>query len=145
MRVIGAILALMLAGCSLGFVAGPPAEHPRVTSFTCSDSIVAPVIDSVLGGSFGLIVVSAVGMTDEKWAETNTDLTRTEAIAVYAPVAALAAISAYYGYRTVRTCRQAREQAAARVEQRMQALPPSWPPSAAPAPAPAPPPAPPAP
>lgn len=126
--------ALSCAGCSLGFVAGPPAEHPRVTSFTCSDSVIAPVLDSVVGGSLGLVVVSAAGMTDAEWAENNPDLTRTEAVALYAPLAALAAVSAYYGYRTVHDCREARAQAAARVDARMQALPASWPPPAAPAP-----------
>ena len=151
MRRIGAATALLFAGCSLGFVAGPPPEHAALPSFSCSDSRVAPILDTVLGGLAGLAVVSAAGSTDAMWEMNNSQLgSRTDAIAMFAPLLALEAASAYYGYTRVHACSAARQQALARVQTRLPGMQPIWPPAAmtpAPAapPAPAPPASPPAP
>jgi hypothetical protein len=143
MRWIGAATALLFAGCSLGFVAGPPAEHAALPSFSCSDSHVAPVLDTVLGAIAGLTVASAVQSTDEMWDASNGRFgSRTDAIAVFAPLAVLEAASAYYGYTRVHACSEARQQALARVQTRLPGMQPIWPPAAMPpaaAPAPAPP------
>jgi hypothetical protein len=131
MRAIGAIMALMLAGCSLGFVAGPPPEHPQLAAFTCTDSNLAPILDSVVGGLFGLTFVAAAGSTDEKWAMDNPRLgSRTDAAVMYGSLAAIGGISAFYGYYTVHACRAARRAADERVQGGLQRLPASWPPSA---------------
>jgi hypothetical protein len=149
MRRIGAATALLFAGCSLGFVAGPPPEHAALPSFSCSDSHVAPVLDTVLGSLAGLTVLSAAGSTDAMWEMNNNRLgSRTDAIAMFAPLAALEAASAYYGYTRVHACSEARQQALARVQTRLPGMQPVWPPAAmtpapaAPAPRPASPPAP---
>jgi hypothetical protein len=147
MRRIGAATALLFAGCSLGFVAGPPPEHAQLPSFSCSDSHVAPVLDSVLGGLAGLTVLSAAGSTDAMWEMNNGRLgSRADAIAVFAPLAALEAASAYYGYTRVHACGEARQAALARVQTRLPGMQPIWPPAAmtpaAPPPAPRPAPAP---
>lgn len=145
-------MALLFAGCSLGFVAGPPPEHAALPSFSCTDSRVAPVLDTVLGGLAGLAVVSAAGSTDAMWEMNNNQLgSRTDAIVMFAPLLALEAASAYYGYTRVHACSEARQQALARVQTRIPGMQPIWPPAAmtpvpaapaAPAPPPASPPAP---
>jgi hypothetical protein len=141
MRRIGAATALLFAGCSLGFVAGPPPEHAELPYFSCSDSHVAPVLDSVLGGVAGLTFLAAAGETDAMWEMNNGRLSsRTNAIAVFGPLAALEAASAYYGYTRVHACGEAKQQALARVQTRIPGLQPIWPPTApstAPAPKPA--------
>jgi hypothetical protein len=141
MRRIGAATALLFAGCSLGFVAGPPAEHAALPSFSCSDSHVAPVLDTVLGSLVGLAVLGAVGSTDAMWEMNNSRMgSRTDFIAVFGPLAALEAASAYYGYTRVHACSEARQQALTRVQTRLPGMQPIWPPAAmTPAPAPAPP------
>jgi hypothetical protein len=131
MRWIGAVTAVLFTGCSLGFVAGPPPEHAALPSFSCSDSRVAPVLDTVLGAIAGLTVASAVGSTDEMWDMNNGRLgSRTDAIALFAPLAALEAASAYYGYTRVHACSEARQQALARVQTRLPGMQPIWPPAA---------------
>jgi hypothetical protein len=137
-------MALLFAGCSLGFVAGPPPEHAALPSFSCTDSRVAPVLDTVLGSLAGLAVLSAAGSTDAMWEMNNPgSSSRADAIAVFAPLLALEAASAYYGYTRVHACSEARQQALARVQSRLPGMQPVWPPAAmTPAPAaPAPPPA----
>jgi len=138
MRRIGAATALLFTGCSLGFVAGPPPEHAALPSFSCSDSKVAPVLDTVLGSLAGLVVLSAAGSTDAMWEMTNPgSSSRTSTIAAFAPLAALEAASAYYGYTRVHACNEARQQALARVQTRLPGMQPIWPPAAmTPAPAP---------
>jgi len=141
-------MALMLAGCSLGFVAGPPPEHPQLASFGCTESNLAPIVDSVLAGLFGVTVVTAVISTDEKWAMDNARLgSRTEVALLYGGLAVVEGASALFGYYQVHACRVARRAAAERVQGGMQRLPATWPPTAAPPgmppappPAPAPPP-----
>lgn len=131
MRRIGAATALLFAGCSLGFVAGPPPEHAALPSFSCSDSRVAPVLDTVLGSLAGLIALSAAGSTDAMWEMNNPgSSSRTNTIAVLAPLAALEAASAYYGYTRVHACSEARQQALARVQTRLPGMQPIWPPAA---------------
>jgi hypothetical protein len=147
MRRIGAILALLWSGCSLGFVAGPPPEHAQVASFQCTDSKLAPILDSVFGGLFGLTFLAAASQSDEMWANDSNNSrlgSRTEVAVLYGSLAALEAASAYYGYITVRRCRAARREVEERVQSGLQRLPPNWPPGppgAQPGPPPAPPPA----
>ena len=130
-------MALLFTGCSLGFVAGPPPEHAALPSFSCTDSRVAPILDTVLGSLAGLTVLSAVGSTDAMWEMNNRLGSRTDAIATFAPLAALEAASAYYGYTRVHACSEARQQAQARVQTRLPGMQPIWPPAAmTPAPAP---------
>jgi hypothetical protein len=129
MRGIGVIMALFSAGCSLGFVAGPPPQHAQVASFTCSDSNLAPILDSVFAGLTATISLGAASTTDEKWAMDNANLgSRTTAAIVYGGFAALTGASAYYGYHTVHACREARQLASDRVQHALQTLPASWPP-----------------
>ena len=126
-------MALMLAGCSLGFVAGPPPEHPRLASFSCTDSNVAPIVDSVIAGLFGVTFLTAVGTTDEKWAMDNARLgSRTDAALLYGGLVVLEGASAAFGYYNVHACRAARQAARERVQGGLQRLPPTWPPPVAP-------------
>ena len=141
-------MALMLTGCSLGFVAGPPPQHAQLPAVACTDSLLAPILDSVYGGVAGLTFLTAVGTTDEKWAMDNARLgSRTDVAVLYGSLAALAGASALYGYYTVHACRVARRETSERVQDGMQRLPATWPPPVAPPgmpaspPAPAPPPA----
>jgi len=153
MRGIGVIWALIAAvvsaGCSFGFVAGPPPQHAQVASFTCSDSKLAPILDSVFAGLTGIIFLNAASTTDAKWAMDSADLgSRSTAAVVYGAFAALTGASAYYGYHTVHVCGEARRLAGDRVQHALQALPASWPPppgAGAPGAAPPPPALPPAP
>jgi hypothetical protein len=144
MRRIGAATALLFTGCSLGFVAGPPPEHAALPSFSCSDSKVAPVLDTVLGSLVGLAFLGAATSTDAMWEMQNGRLSsRTSDMAVFGAFAALEAASAYYGYTRVHACNEARQQALARVQTRLPGMQPIWPPAAmTPPPAPQPPPAP---
>jgi hypothetical protein len=131
MRGIGAFAALLLAGCSFGFVAGPPPQAAQLPSVLCTDSNLAPILDSVLGGLAATISLGAASATDEKWAMDQSDTSfgaRSDAIVVYGALAALEAASAYYGYRTVHTCREARQLADDRVQHALQVLPATWPP-----------------
>jgi hypothetical protein len=133
MRRIGAATALLFAGCSLGFVAGPPPEHAELPYFSCSDSNVAPVLDTVLGAVAGLTALTAAGSTDAMWEMNNSGVgSRTTAIAVFGPLAALGAASAYFGYTRVHACRDAKQQALERVQSRIPGLQPIWPPAATP-------------
>jgi len=138
MRRIGAATALLFTGCSLGFVAGPPPDHAALPAFTCSDSKVAPVLDTVLGSLVGLAFLGAAESTDAMWQMQNGRLSsRTNDMAVFGAFAALEAASAYYGYTRVHACTEARQQALARVQTRLLGMQPIWPPAAmTPAPAP---------
>jgi hypothetical protein len=140
MRRIGVATALLFTGCSLGFVAGPPPDHAALPSFSCSDSHVAPVLDTVVGSLVGLAVLGAAGSTDAMWEMNNGRMgSRSDFIAAFGPLAALEAASAYYGYTRVHACSAARQQALARVQTRIPGLQPIWPPAAmTPAAAPAP-------
>jgi hypothetical protein len=113
---------------------------PRNTApaHSCSDShVVAPVLDTVLGGVAGLTFLTAAGSTDAMWEMNNGRLSsRTNAIAVFGPLAALEAASAYYGYSRVHACGEAKQQALERVQLRIPNLQPFWPPAAMPPPAP---------
>ena len=113
-------MALLFTGCSLGFVAGPPPEPAALPSFSCTDSRVSPILNTMPGGLAGLAVLSAAGSTDAMWEMNNNQLgSRTDAIVMFAPLLALEAASAYYGYTRVHACSQARQQALARVQTRL--------------------------
>ena len=133
MRGIGVIRALIAAvfsaGCSFGFVAGPPPQHAQVASFTCSDSKLAPILDSVFAGLTATIAYGAASASDDQWAMDHTGFSsRITSAVVYGGFAALTGASAYYGYRTVNDCRDARRVAGERVEHAMRTLPATWPP-----------------
>lgn len=133
MRGIGVIRALIVAvfsaGCSFGFVAGPPPQHAQLASFTCSDSKLPPILDSVFAGLTVTTAWLAATSSDDRWAMDHTGLgSRVTAGVVYGGLAALTGASAYYGYRTVNDCREARRVAGDRVQHALQTLPASWPP-----------------
>jgi hypothetical protein len=125
----------LCAGCSFGFVAGPPANHAALASFSCSDSRAAPVTDTVIGALLGLAAVGMAGESDAQWQSDHpSGPAKSTEVAATATLAALATASAYYGYHVVNRCLYARRRAVERAEDRQLALPASWPP---PPPAPA--------
>lgn len=110
MRWIVLGMAMWLSGCSLVFVSGPPSHHQELPYFTCTESRVAPVLDTVLAVLEGANSVYAAAVDDQKWADNydgNPPFARSTAIPVYAVGALLAAGSAYYGFRNTGECREA--------------------------------------
>jgi hypothetical protein len=154
-KVIASLLAAQLVGgCSLAFVKGPPSNHRELTTFDCSTSNVAPVLDTLLTGLQVLNVVGAASSTDEEWAanyDGNPPISRDAAVPLYIGLALLSGASMIYGYSTTSACRKAKAEAVEYEAQRQRPNPDDEPaaprraPGAAPAPAPPPPPGAPAP
>jgi len=125
------VLALaLLSGCSFVFVSGPPAHHEQLPYFSCTESRVAPVLDTIFAVLQGLNVIYAASISDESWAENyNGDppISRSASIPLYAVGALLGVGGAYYGYSRTAACRDAKDLALTRT-QRNYGQPQTWPP-----------------
>jgi hypothetical protein len=108
------VLATCLSGCSFAFVNGPPPHHEQLPAFDCTESRVAPVLDTL----FAVLQVAnfalAAGSTDQQWSDDfngKPPFNRGPAVPLYAALAAVGTVSAYYGYSKTGDCREALEAA----------------------------------
>jgi len=104
LRPVCALLVALtsLAGCSLAFVHGPPANADRLPYFDCSTGNTLPVLDAVFAGIAALDAVgAATGSQAFRSPQSET--------AVFAGAAALTGASAIYGFKKTSDCRQAQE------------------------------------
>jgi hypothetical protein len=140
MRAIAFTLAISVTGCSFAFVSGPPANHRQLPAFSCSESRVVPVLDTIWTVLQTSNLILAAAESDQKWSDLyngNPPISRGAAIPLYAVLAGLGAAGMYYGYTRTSECREAKDEAAGRAMQPMpnSAAPGTWPPpGAAPAP-----------
>ncbi|HTR55653.1 MAG TPA: hypothetical protein VMJ10_33480 [Kofleriaceae bacterium] len=107
-RLLVVAVLVALEGCSLVFVSGPPPNHRDVPSFSCSQSYVAPVVDTVLTLLETVTFVTAAGDTDQLWADKyggDPPISRSTAIPLYGVLAAIGVASMYHGYSRVAQCR----------------------------------------
>lgn len=127
---IGVLLLCSLGsgGCSYLFVDGPPKQHKQMPYFTCSTSKGWPVVDTVIGGVYGIAAISAFAAGA---GAGSNDTTVSGAAA--AGVAALMLASAVSGYHDVSECREATQELQMRL-MRMQPGP-AWYPGPSPDPA----------
>src|SRR4029079_18328000 len=87
--------------------------------FSCSESRVAPILDTIFAVLQGANFIFAASVSDERWAENyNGDppIARSTAIRLYAVGALLGAGGAYYGFSRTAACRDAKEQAMLRAQ-----------------------------
>jgi hypothetical protein len=136
MRAIALTLAISVTGCSFAFVSGPPANHRQLPAFSCTESRVVPVLDTIWTVLQTTNLIAAAASSDQQWSDLfngNPPLSRGAAIPLYAVVAALGAAGMYYGYTRTSECREAKEEVAGRAAQPMPngAAPGTWPPPGA--------------
>jgi hypothetical protein len=108
------VMAAWLSGCSFAFVSGPPPHHEELPAFDCTESRVAPVLDTLFAVLEGANLVLAAASTDQQWSDNfngNPPIERGTAIPLYIALAALGTGSAYYGYARTSACREALEAA----------------------------------
>ena len=74
-RILGVLgmMALSLAsgGCSFLFADGPPDRHEKMIYFDCTSTPGLEVADGVLGASFALNGISALGQTESEFEDQN--------------------------------------------------------------------------
>ena len=64
------VLALaLLSGCSFVFVSGPPPQHEQLPYFSCSESRVFPILDTIFAVLEGANFIFAASVSDERWAD----------------------------------------------------------------------------
>ena len=156
MRWMVVVLVASLSGCSFAFVSGPPPHHEELPAFDCTESRVAPVLDTVFAALQAANFAVAAASTDEQWSDNfngNPPISRGAAVPLYIAFAAVSTFSAYYGYSRTGACREAIEAARNRARgttvgpqapwQPPPAAAPGVPPAAPPPPVVLPPPAPP--
>jgi hypothetical protein len=108
------VLIASLSGCSFAFVNGPPPHHEQIPAFDCTESRVAPVLDTVFAALQVLNFALAAGSTDQQWSDDfngNPPISRGAAVPLYAVLTAVATASAVYGYSKTGSCREALEAA----------------------------------
>jgi hypothetical protein len=124
------VLALaLLSGCSFVFVSGPPAHHEQLPYFSCSESRIAPVLDTIFAVLQGANFLLAASVSDERWADNydgDPPIARSTAIPLYAIGALLGVGGAYYGFSRTAACRDAKELALTRAQRN--GPPQAWPP-----------------
>jgi hypothetical protein len=130
------IALFVLSGCSFAFVSGPPDNYRQAPYFNCTESRVAPVLDTIWTGLMVLDVLSLGVTSDADYAknfncspgETNCPaISRHGAMTLDAVLGIAGAAGMVYGYSKTAQCRSAKADAAAR-QQPYQPMPGSWPP-----------------
>ena len=108
-------------GCSLIFVDGPPTQHQRLTSFDCTSSNLAPLIDMLVGGAEGLAVLGSINTASAYRNDSD----------VIAPAITAAAFvaSGMIGLRRVSSCKEATTELALRAAERSSRAPYGAPPA----------------
>jgi hypothetical protein len=136
MRRLAAMFALLPA-CSFAFVSGPPANHAELPYFTCTESRVVPVLDTLWTTLMALDVISFAATTDADWAKANDChagdancpvISRNGAMVIDAVLGVAGAAGMIYGYSKTSACRSAKAEAAARQQQLGPWNPQAWPP-----------------
>jgi hypothetical protein len=120
-----------LSGCSFAFVSGPPPHHEELPAFDCTESRVAPVLDTVFAALQVANLALAASSTDQQWSDTfngNPPINRGTAVPLYIALAAVGTFSAYYGYSRTGDCREALEAARNRAQGTVGPQPPWQPP-----------------
>jgi putative VirB-like lipoprotein len=137
------VIAVLLAGCSFALVSGPPDHHEQLPYVSCTESRLAPILDSIFTALQVANSIFAIAASDSTWHDTFCDkndsscspaLGQTTAIPIYIGLAAVGAAGMYYGFSRTGECRAAREEQMARAAQQSnQPAPlPGWPPPPAP-------------
>ena len=124
------LIVILLGGCSFAFVSGPPANHAQLPYFDCTQSRVAPILDTAFTVIQGLNVAVAASDSDAEWDNQfsgDPPISRTTAIGVYVGFAALGAAGMYYGYSKTADCRAAKQAWMMRGGMQ-QPMPGTWPP-----------------
>jgi hypothetical protein len=98
-------------GCSFIFVDGPPTQHKKMPYFDCTSSNVLPVVDSVIGGIYGIAAASELANHDQ-YSSTSTS----ENLGMLG-FAALFAASGIYGFGKTSSCREAKAELVERASQ----------------------------
>jgi len=130
------ITLFVLSGCSFAFVSGPPANYRQVPYFNCTESRVAPVLDTVWTALMALDVLALGVENDADWAKsagcTAGDpscpaISRHGAMMLDGALGIAGAAAMLYGYTKTGECRQAKSEVASR-QQPYGPMPGSWPP-----------------
>jgi len=138
------VISVLLAGCSFAFVSGPPDHHEQLPYVSCTESRLAPILDSLFTALNVANSIFAISASDSTWHDTFCDqgdsgcspaLGQTAAIPIYIGLAAIGAAGVYYGFSRTHECRVAKEEQMARAagqsNQPAQPAPlPGWPPPA---------------
>jgi hypothetical protein len=64
------VLIASLSGCSFAFVNGPPPHHEQIPAFDCTESRVAPVLDTLFTALEVANFAVAADSTDQQWSDT---------------------------------------------------------------------------
>jgi hypothetical protein len=131
MRLLVWVLVASLSGCSFAFVIGPPPRHEELPAFDCTESRVAPVLDTVFTALQALNVAVVASITDQRWSDAfngKPPFDRGTAVPLYIALTAVGAFSAYYGYSRTSDCRDALEAARHRAGGTVGPQPPWQPP-----------------
>jgi hypothetical protein len=138
MRRLALILALVPA-CSFAFVSGPPDNHAQLPYFNCTESRAVPVLDTIWTALMTADVIALGAQSDADWAKANgcisgdancPAISRHGALILDAALGVAGAAGMIYGYSKTSACRDARRDAALRIQQygTQPYGPPSWPP-----------------
>src|SRR5450432_1275565 len=122
MRTIALTLAVTVTGCSFAFVSGPPAQYRQMPAFSCTESRLVPVLDTVWTVLQTGNLILAASKSDQGWSDTfngNPPFSRSTAIPIYAVLAALGGAGMYYGYSRTAECRDAKAEMIGRAMQPM--------------------------
>lgn len=128
--VVGVPLATALPGCSALFVSGPPPNHHQLITFDCTETRVAPIIDTVIAGLELANFALAASETDAQWNSNfgsgNPPISRGASIPLYAVSTLALGASAYFGYKTTSECREAKTELVERYGPRPMYPPPPY-------------------
>ncbi|HVR20825.1 MAG TPA: hypothetical protein VMS65_14040 [Polyangiaceae bacterium] len=152
-RILGVLgmmaLSLASSGCSFLFADGPPDRHEKMIYFDCTSTPGLEVADGVLGASFALNGISALGQSESEFEEKNDGGNRNAFAATNLVLTGVFVGSAIYGIVMTENCKDAKEDLRRRVIERETkrarpaapppapspvAPPPAMPPPAVPAP-----------
>jgi hypothetical protein len=99
-------------GCSFLFVSAPPANNEKLNYFDCTSSNALPVVDTVIGGVYGIATVAELSNRSSSQSTSDT----VGSVAVPLLVAGLFAASAINGLGKTDECRNARVKLMARLD-----------------------------
>lgn len=102
-------VAVSAGGCSLLFVHGPPSGHELMTSFSCTESRVPPILD-VAGAVMGLGAAAVVSPQKTTSGSVTISSGSSPDAAVGTGVAVILGASAWLGFRRTGACRTAQRE-----------------------------------
>jgi len=108
------LITACLSGCSFALVTPLPSHHEQLPYFDCTESRIAPVIDTIYSATQGIAMVGVAVESDQQYAEqsrTAPGFPRAAVLAVYAVTSVIGAWSAYYGFTRTHKCRDAKASA----------------------------------